>query len=133
LYEQFGQDQTTGVIDVEAGRAAFEDLDITLQRLSVDQEALVRALLGDISDEEAGVEAISDDEVRATYDEAVEQLTRRCISIVQADPADGDLDDQAARAQEIYEALEAGEPFASVVEEESEGSAQPLGGEVGCL
>src|SRR5690606_34389710 len=87
----------------------------------------------DISDEEAGVEAISDDEVRATYDEAVEQLTRRCISIVQADPADGDLDDQAARAQEIYEALEAGEPFASVVEEESEGSAQPLGGEVGCL
>jgi hypothetical protein len=134
LYAQLGRDQTTGVVDLEAGQAAFEDLDEVLQEISIDQQMLGDALAGSVSDEDAGVVPVTDADVEAAYEQRVPELTRRCISYIGSDPELGDLVQQAD-ADEVYERLVAGEEIEALLAEVNEGRPedQPLCAEFGCV
>jgi hypothetical protein len=134
LYEQLGADPTTGVVDLEAGRAAFEDLDPVLQEISIDQQMLGDALTNSVSDEEAGVAPVTDADIEAAYEQRLTQLTSRCLSYIASDPEVGDLVQQAD-AQEIYDRLAGGEDVEDVIAEVNDGRPddQPLGAELGCL
>jgi hypothetical protein len=133
LYEQLGRDQTTGVVDLEAGRAAFEELDPALQEISIDQQMLGAAISSTVSDEDAGVVPVTDADVEAAYDERAAELTTRCLSYILADPEVGDLVQQA-QAQELVDRLEGGESMDDLVAEVNEGrdAEEPLGAEFGC-
>lgn len=133
IYAQFGTDPNTGVVDLEAGQDAFEELDPVLQEAYLDQQMLGDAITATVTDEEAGIQPVTDEEVQAAYEAGLGELTSRCLSYILIDP---ELDSlvQQTQADELVDRLEAGESMDDLVAEVNEGRdpTQPLGAEFGC-
>jgi hypothetical protein len=132
VYAAMGTDPTTGQSDPAVGQQQFEALDPTLQDLTIDAQATYDALAATITDEEAGVVPVSDEDVAAAFADREQEFTLRCGRSLLIDPTAGDQAAQEARATEIVAGIEDGEDFETFAEEETSDPATPPDAEIPC-
>lgn len=134
VYQLLGGDAASGLIDPEAGKAVFEEMDPVTRRLLVDQALYQTLLAGTIADEDAGIVPITDDDVRAVFESRQGEYRSRCLSLLAVDPELGPVQ-AGIEAQELYDRLDGGEDIAALVAEVNEGRPEgsELAAELGCF
>jgi hypothetical protein len=131
LIRNLGRDPNTGVLDLEAGQAALDEMEDVERDLNLDFFTLLLTLSGTLDEEELGITPVTDDVVRESYDASLDTVyTTRCVNGIAVDPTDPDPE---ATGEAIAQALRDGEDFDDVVAENSPDPANPAGGDFGCV